>query len=703
MGITFIARQFGKRINADYVEYSLEQGGITNSKEVSDFFAKQGVLTKPRRCGLKDLLERRYLYPCVGLMKSGQAVILIGVENVDGADPTQILSIDPLDPTAQVQKAEPEEFLKTWSKKIILVALGDGNESLDRPFDWAWFLPEFRRFSGTLVLLFIMSLLIHALGVAPIIYIQIALDKVLGYQATSTLYVLTGGMVVALLFLAALNYSRDYVIHHISSRIEARLAGDSFDKLLKLPAQQFQMTPPVEMEAKVLSVNAIRQFLSKNILTNIFDVAGILVFFPILIGYSPILALVVIIFSLCQSIVDLFSKKLAQINSVNQVQANSIRCAVLRETISGIVTVKSLSQEPFQRRQWRDASAKYIRSGWRSARIFYFNSSINALLSNLMTVAIIFTGINLVFAGSISAGAIISCNMLGAKLVSPVKALVTFLTDLSLVNGSVERLGSIWNANQERVGLGPQRVISGNYRLKNVSVKFGDKYALRHLSCEIPGRKKIGVVGPSGAGKTTLLRLLQGLIKPSEGTIETDGNNLASLDLNFYRQQVCLIDNAPTFFSGTIEENIRRVRPNISSSEFDDILLTSGLTKISNSLPEGLATALDLNASSLSQSHRLIVALARGLASEPNLILLDEITSNLDKFSQIQFITNFSKLSERRTIILVSNDLRFMPNFDWILVMDNGRVVDQGTHVELLEKSELYRQLYESEKQLSQF
>jgi ABC-type bacteriocin/lantibiotic exporter with double-glycine peptidase domain len=196
---------------------------------------------------------------------------------------------------------------------------------------------------------------------------------------------------------------------------------------------------------------------------------------------------------------------------------------------------------------------------------------------------------------------------------------------------------------------------------------------------------------------------LQGLIKPSSGLVEVDGNNLASLDLNFYRQQVCLLDLHPTFFAATIEENIRRARPNISETEFEEVLDISGLSTISKSLPDGLATQLDITANSLSQSHKLITALARGLASAPNLILIDETVNNLDKFSQIHFLEKLDQLCAGKTLIMASNDLRFLPGFDWILVMDNGRIVDQGTHEELVDKSEIYKQLYESERALSIF
>jgi ABC-type bacteriocin/lantibiotic exporter with double-glycine peptidase domain len=702
LAVTFIARQFGVRINADFVENSIKRGDLTNSKELSNFFDNQGVITLTRKSKITDLQNKNYLYPCVCIMKSGQAYILIGMTPSDTGE-NKFLAIDPTDPSAAVQPFPENEFVEQWSRKLILVSPKGQNLSLNRPFDLAWFVPELARFKGALFLTLIVSVIVHALGITPIIFIQIALDKVLGYQALGTLYVLTLGVVLALIFLGILGFIRDYVISHVSSVIEARLTGDAFDKLLKLPSQTFQTTASSEIEAQVNAVTSIRLFLARQVLTNLYDATGILLFLPVLFGYSPTLALVVILFAILQGLVDLASKKQAQALAAVTSAAASSRNSTLRETITGIDTVKTLSQEPVQRRSWREATAKFIRANAHSTRASAVSTNINLMLMNLMTVAIIFTGINLVFAGMVSAGAIISCNMLGAKVVAPVKGLITFFADLKSIVGAMERLATIWNANPERLGIGPQRVISGEFALNNVSVKFGEKSALNGVNGNIPGRKMIGVVGPSGAGKTTLLRLLQGLIKPSSGIVEIDGNNLSSLDLNFYRQQVVLLDTFPTFFSGTIEENIRRARPNISGDEFDEIAEMSGLSLISNSLPEGLSTRLDVTASSLSQSHKLIVALARSLASSPNLILIDEAINNLDKFSQIHFLENLNKIALGKTLVMVSNDLRLLPSFDWILVMEHGEITDQGNHADLIKSSDLYQKLYETEQNLSKF
>ena len=484
LAVTFISRQFGVRINADFVENTLKKGSLTSTKEFNDFFLRQGILTKPRNTDMTNLLGKSYLFPCVGIMKTGQALILIGTKKGEDGSTKGILSIDPMDPTADVKVTKIDNFEDDWVGKIIMVAPKNDNASLDRTFDIEWFYPEFSRYKGVLCLTALMSVIIHALGIAPIIFIQISLDKVLGYEATATLYVLTAAVTIALLFLGVLSFVRDYVIDHISSAIEARLAGDAFDKLLQLPSQMFQVAAPGEMEAKVHSINTIRSFLSRQVLTNLFDATGILVFLPVLIGYSPVLALVIVLFSIVQGLVDLYTKKKVQATGSEASVIGNAKNSTLRETVGGIDTVKTLSQEPSQRRLWRDATAKHIRISRSSTEISNIGKSVNSTLMNLMTVAIIFTGINLVFAGLLSAGAIISCNMLGAKVVTPVKGLITFFADLQSISGAMEKLGSVWNANPERGGLGPQKIITGNFHFKSLSVKFGEATALNEIDGE---------------------------------------------------------------------------------------------------------------------------------------------------------------------------------------------------------------------------
>ncbi len=212
----------------------------------------------------------------------------------------------------------------------------------------------------------------------------------------------------------------------------------------------------------------------------------------------------------------------------------------------------------------------------------------------------------------------------------------------------------------------------------------------------------MAIVGPSASGKSTLLRLLQGLLKPNDGVLEVDGNNLASLDLGHYRSQVALVDLQPTFFAGTIEQNLRRVRPNISIREFDEALEISGLASLSKDLADGLSTDIDQTASNLSQSHKITVALARAIATDPNLILLDETFNTLDKQTQVLLKGKIDQIAAGRTLIATIHDFRWLGKFDWIIVLEKGSVVDEGTHDDLMKNCTLYQEMWELEKQIAE-
>jgi len=700
IAVTYIARQFGVQINVDAVAEAVERSGLTKPQQFSDYFYDFGVNARIRKFNHTDLVDKKYIYPCVGMMRDGRSLILAGVETL-GSDEPKIIAIDPLDPTAQAEKIDLTNFKNDWSGQIVLVSQSSGEAAKDRTFDWKWFLPEFYRFKGIMAMTFVVSLIIHALGLAPIVYIQISLDKVLGYQAESTLYVLTAGIVLALLFGGIITYGRDYVINYISTSIEARLTGDVFDKLLDLPAQTFQTSSPSEMEGKVQAVLGVRSFVSRQILTNLYDATGILVFTPVLFGYSPVLTIVVLCFAVVQGVIELLSKIRQRELGRGVGEANSKRLRSLRETVAGIDAVKILSQEPIQRKEWRSNAATSIRRNFHILTAGNMTSAINGTLSSLMTVSIVFTGIMLVFAGSLSAGAIISCNMLGGKIVSPIKGLITFFADTSTIKGAMDSIGSIWNANAERVGGGSQHVMSGKFDLRDVGVKFGEHDALTKVSMTIPSRGKIAIVGPSASGKSTILRLMQGLLKANEGVVEVDGNNLASLDLSHYRSQVALVDLQPTFFAGTIEQNIRRVRPNISEREFEAVLDLSGLSLLSKDLADGLSTEIDLTASNLSQSHKISVALARALATDPNLLLLDETFNTMDKATQVYLKDKIDEIADGKTLIATIHDFRWLGKFDWIIVLEGGSVLGQGTHDDLMKNCELYVEMWELEKRIS--
>ena len=374
---------------------------------------------------------------------------------------------------------------------------------------------------------------------------------------------------------------------------------------------------------------------------------------------------------------------------------------MVQSSIAGIETMKAFTLESSQRRDWRKASSSSIRQSVKGQIANMVITNINNTLTQLMTIALITTGILLVLNAGLSAGAVISCNMLGGKLISPFTALFTFFHDLSGFRTTLENVGSSWNGPNERVGRGNEIVIKGEVVCKDVVVKFENTNALNGLTLKIPACTRVAIVGPTGSGKTTFLRLCQGFLKPNTGSMEIDGQNIRYLSLENYRSQNTLIDGNPIFFGATIEENLRKIQPNISQREFEEILEISGLQKVLEGLPNGISTEINQFGIPLSQGDRVSLALARGLMARPRILLLDEALANFDKATQVAFFENFDRIANEKTVIMATHDIRSTRDFEQIIVLEKGKVVGYGTHETLLKKCHLYSELWAMDRKLS--
>ena len=700
LGVIAIARQFGVRITADAIEGALEQGNIKSPKDLEKTLAGLGVTAQFRRVKSQNFKDKLYYYPCVALFNDGTARIVVNPIKNEG-EPSAFVCIDPLDPSSAIETVTEADFFGAWTGLIILVSKQTGLETQDRFFDWRWFLPELSRYKWLLAITAFTSVIVHLIGLAPIIFIQVSFDKVLGYGAISTLYIFAAGVVLAIIFGGILTYSRDYIINFIATSVEARLSGDLFDKLLALPAQIFQTTPASELEGTLQAASTFRVFMSRQILTNIFDAVGIVIFVPILLGYSPILALIAIGFAVLTGLISLFGKWRERDLVKNINEAEGARARSMSESITGIETIKTFSLEGIQRRDWRQISAQTIRRTTNRTLLNNVLGSINSTLQQCMTICLIFVGVILVMGGNLSAGAIIACSMLGGKITGPIRQLITFFADLDGIKRSLELVGKTWNGPTERGSIGAQHVVKGQIVLRDVSISFENKKALDAISLTIPARGKIAVVGRSASGKSTLLRMFQGLLYPNSGVMEIDGQNFRSLDLNNYRNQVAMVDTHPVFFTGTIEENLRFVKPNISDRELEEALYLSGFSRMIKDFPDGLSTKINQLGTSLSLGNRIALSIARSLIKQPRILLLDEALANLDKTSQVWLLQKFEDIAQGRTLILTTHDLRFTANFDSIIVLESGCLSGQGNHLELLDTCDVYKDLWELDRSLN--
>jgi len=702
--VSLTTRRHGVYINREEVEKKFHEDDPPKPfRELNAFLAEKKLEASLINISIDDFKDKNFVFPCAVPLMNGESIIALSVLKKE--EDYFIKFLDPLDPQARQQEVGIDEFEKLWKNIVISVNAQRGVESKERPFDLKWFLPELWKCRYLLLCAFIISILLNILSFTPIIFIQISLDKVVGYKAVSTLYVLTAGVVVALLFNAIVGFIRDYIFNYIGDILESRIATDIFDKLLGLPLIQVQGDNINKFNGSMQSITALRNTVVMRVFKTVFDLTAVLVFVPVMFAYNFLMGLIVLGFAILMGLNKIIFNNIAGKSPEILNEVENSKTSLIRETLHGMTMLKEFEEEESERKNWRKSAAASIMLRSKKSQVSSTSTEINGFLQNVMTIAIIFTGVQLVFAEELSAGSIIAINMVAGKLTSPIIAAITLFGERSQVLGLISHIGDIWNKGKEQMGAGVHSAISGKYTFDNISMNFGDVKALNKLSFELTPKSKVGVVGPTGAGKSTLLNMIAGTYRPTEGRMDIDGVGINQYDLSYYRSQVMLLDKKPIFFKGTIEDNMSRVTHNIGKNELAHIFALTGFDEHLQKLPEGIHTGIDEKASQLAGGAASLLALSRALLANPKVLLLDEFADSLDIDTRIKLQDNFSTIASDRTVVdaqnVISHELDSISNYDKIIVLDGGKVVGQGKHEQLIINCEIYRQMLEKEKKLS--
>ncbi len=547
----------------------------------------------------------------------------------------------------------------------------------------------------------IAALAMHFLALAVPIFFQIVIDRVLVYLASSTLTVITIGVVLAVLFDATLNWLRGYFILNTASRIDIRLARKTFRHLVDLPISFFEASLAGVITKHMQQGTQIREFLTGRLLTTLLDLPALFVFLPLMAWYSMRLTAVVLLVTLILALtiaamIGPYRRRLRMLY-----QAEAQRQSLLVESIHGMRTIKSLNLEPRRQEEWDNAAAGAVRTYVQVGKISLAANTFSQFTERAMTIAIVVTGTFLVFAGHLTVGGLVAFNMLSSRVVSPVLQLIGLLNNYQEVLMSVEMLGNVMNqpTEQTRRGLTPQ--LRGDIVVDRVTFRYPntDRPAVRELSTRFKAGQMIGIVGRSGSGKTTLSALLQGLYYATEGAVRIDGHDIRDIDLAFLRSQIGVVPQEPFLFRGSIKDNIRMGQPTASFEEIVAAARQAGADEFIQLLPQRYDTLLEEGAVNLSGGQKQRLSIARALLRRPRIIIFDEATSALDPESEAIVVRNLAQIAKGRTTIVISHRLQSIRNSDVILVLENGGLSDSGSHGELLERNPIYRLLWSQQMQ----
>ncbi len=698
-GLAAIARHFGLDWSMPRLMhvYGMDQELAADS--LARAARAEGLSAAVHQLDWKRLQRFRKLVPFLARLSNGAYVVIVEVgerKKEDGTTEQAAMLFNPRAPEANLFPISREEFETHWTGEIVLLKRNYKVTDTNRRFSLGWFVPEFWKQRDLLRNVIIAALAMHVLALAVPIFFQIVIDRVLVYLNTSTLVVITIGVVCAIMFDATLNWMRGYFILRTAARIDIRLAKTTFRHLMGLPIAFFEASLAGVVNKNMQQGTQIREFLTGRLMVTLLELPALIIFLPLLCWYSVSLTAVVVFVTLLlagviAAMIGPYRRRLRYLY-----MAEAQRQSLLIESIHGMRTVKSLNLEPRREETWDNAAAETVRTYVQVGKISLAANTFSQFVERGLTIVIVVVGTFLVFKHSLTVGGLVAFNMMSSRVISPVLQLIGLLNNYQEVMMSVEMLGNIMNQPMEGETRGLTPVLRGDIEIDRVTFRYPntERPALRDFSAHIPAGRMTGIVGRSGSGKTTLSALLQGLYFTTEGAIRVDGHNIRDIDLAYLRSQTGVVPQEPFLFRGTVKDNIRMGLPTAS---YEDVVMAArmaGADEFIQLMPQRYDTVLEEGAVNMSGGQKQRLSIARALLRQPRIIIFDEATSALDPESESVVVRNLASIAKGRTTIVISHRLQTIRDAYQIIVMDVGSVSDIGTHAELLERNAIYRQLW---------
>jgi len=591
------------------------------------------------------------------------------------------------------------ELEAVWDGRVLLMTKRAALTDLARRFDITWFLGAIHKYRRLLSEVLLASFFLQLFALVSPLFFQVVIDKVLVHRSMSTLDVLMIGLVAIALFETILGILRTYLFAHTTNRIDVELGARLFRHLLALPIGYFQARRVGDSVARVRELENIRNFLTSSALTLVIDLFFSFVFLAVMYFYSPLLTWIVLAsfpfyIAISAGATPLFRQRLDE-----KFQRGAENQAFLVESVTGVETLKAMAVEPQMQRRWEEQLAGYVAASFRVIRLSNTASQTVQFISKVVTAGILYFGAKLVIDGQLTVGELVAFNLLAGRVSAPVLRLAQMWQDFHQARLSVARLGDILNTPAEPVykpGRTALPAIRGDVTFEHVTFRYriDGPEVLHDVSLNVPTGQLVGIVGPSGSGKSTLAKLVQRLYVPESGRMLVDGIDLAQIDPAWLRRQIGTVLQENVLFNRSVRDNIALADPAMPTERVIAAAKLAGAHDFVLELPEGYDTIVGERGSSLSGGQRQRLAIARALISDPRILIFDEATSALDYESERIVQESMAQIARGRTVFVIAHRLSALRMADRIITIERGRLIEDGTHDQLIKTGGRYATLY---------
>lgn len=611
--------------------------------------------------------------------------------------------ISVMDPAyGKMEEYTLEKFAEIWTGVLILLEPNEYFEQKDERtniYNRFWNLVQPHK--SILLQALIGALIYTVLGLSTSIYIEKITDYVLIDGNTRLLNLLSIGMIVILIFQIFIGSMKSILVLQTGQKMDKHLILGYYKHLLKLPQRFFDTMKVGEIISRVNDAVKIRAFIN-DVAIQIFVNVFIVIFsFALMFTYywklALIIALVIPFYLIIYWITNKLNKKVERRLMEESAELESH----LVESLNSVRTIKQFGIETFANNKTDNRFSTLLKTIYKSVLNALFSGNSSEFLSRIFTIVLLWTGAGYVIDREITPGELLSFYALVGYFTSPVSQLIGMNKTVQNALIASDRLFEIMDLEREetseKLDLTPENI--GNIQFIDVSFSYGSRVdVFEDFSCEIEKGKTTAIVGESGSGKTTLASLLQNLYPLKGGKILIGDYDVQYISNYSLRNMVSVVPQQIDLFSGNVIENIALGEDVPNIQRIIDITKALGILEFIEKLPNGFQTYLGENGSQLSGGQRQRIAIARALYKNPEILILDEATSALDTESEriIQRTLNEFK-AQGKTMVVIAHRLSTIAHADTILVMKEGQIIEQGTHLDLLSQNSVYKSMWEKQ------
>lgn len=607
------------------------------------------------------------------------------------------------DPAKGVIKYKSEDFLKIWTGVLIFITSEQSLKKCDETkglFErfWGVIKPQ-RKFLGTL---FISSILITILGIIGSFYFRFLIDDILPNNKHNSLMIMSMIMIGIVIFKITIEFFRSLLLIHMSQNMDKSLLLGYYNHVIELPMSFFGTRKVGDIISRFNDGAKIRDAILATTLTIMIDTIMAIIGGGILyIQNHKLFVICFVPIALYLILVFVFKKALEELNR-SYMQNNAELTSYLVESIEGIETVKAFNGERKVNLESEKKFVKLIKSIFKYSYVNNIEVSLMTGIKAIFGIVILWLGGHLVLKGEISIGVLISFNVLLSYFIEPMERIISLQPQLQSAIVAADRLGEILEIDKEKSVDEENKIIPktllGDISLKSIYFRYGTKkLILNNINMYIKQGEKVALVGESGSGKTTIAKLLMNFYNIEKGEIIINNHNIKDISKEALRNKISYISQDSFFFSGTVIENLQFANKDATYQEIIAVCEKVHIHEYIMSLPLKYETLLEEKGANLSGGQRQRLSIARAILKKPEILIMDEATSNLDSITERAIERTIEDCTKNVTTIIIAHRLSTIMKCDKIYVMDKGEIIEFGSHEELIRNKGYYYNLWKGQ------